>query len=83
MHIVQWLASCIVFCRTQLTSMLASEIDGVDSTDILVLNQEVVNIGFGFQCVDVTMRVLGPTRELINFTRLLFVIWKKLTCFAP
>lgn len=56
--------------------MLADEIDGVDSTDILVLNQEVVDIGFGFQCVDMTMRVLGPTCELISNTSLC-------SCTAP
>jgi Holliday junction resolvasome RuvABC DNA-binding subunit len=48
-----------------MTGMLAGEIDGVDPTDIIVLNQEVVGIGFGFQCVNVTMRVLAPSSELM------------------
>lgn len=55
-----------LFHRTQLTGLLANEIEGVDSVDIIVLNQQVVSIGFGFNCVDVSMRVLGPTSELIK-----------------
>lgn len=43
--------------------MLADTIENVDPTDIVVLNQEVVRLGFGFTCVDVSMRVLGPNRE--------------------
>lgn len=54
----------IFFYRTALTSMLADEIDNVDPTDIIVLNQEVVDVGSGVTCLDVSMRVLGSTREL-------------------
>lgn len=49
--------------RTALTTELANEVAGVESTDIIVLNQGIVRLGFGFSCVDVSMRVLGPTRE--------------------
>lgn len=49
--------------RTTLAATLAGEIDEVDSTDIVILNQEIVRLGFGFSCVDVSMRVLGPSCE--------------------
>ena len=34
----------------------------MDPTDILVLNQEVVSV-FELTCLDVRMRVLGPSRK--------------------
>ncbi len=46
-----------------MTSLLADQIDGVDTTDIIVLNQEVPNVGFGVTCVDVSVRVLGPSSK--------------------
>jgi hypothetical protein len=41
--------------------MLANQIDNVDPTDIIVLGQDVDS---GANCVEVSVRVLGPTREL-------------------
>ena len=53
------------FChRTALTSVLAEQIDTVDPTDIVILNQEIVNVD-DLECLDMSVRVLGPTREFI------------------
>lgn len=49
--------------RTSLAVKLADEIDALDPTDILVLNQEVLKVEFGFNCVDISVRVLGSTRK--------------------
>jgi len=43
--------------------MLADGVENVDPTDIIILNQGVLDIGFRVICVDVSMRVLGPTSE--------------------
>ena len=49
-------------CRTAIANILADG-TGADFSDILILKQEVFSIGFGFQCLNVTVRVLGPTRK--------------------
>ena len=41
--------------------MLADQVTDVDATDIVVLNQEVISAGSGMYCLDVSLRVLGPT----------------------
>lgn len=35
----------------------------VDATDVLVLSQTISPLAFGFNCVDVSARVLGSTRK--------------------
>ena len=49
-------------CRTSIARTLADG-TGADFSDILVLKQEIYSIGFGFRCLNVTVRVLGPTRK--------------------
>ena len=43
--------------------MLTTNVD-VDPTDVLVLSQDISPLAFGFNCVDVTARVLGSTRKI-------------------
>ena len=49
-------------CRTSIARTLADG-TGADFSDILVLKQEIYSIGFGFKCLNVTVRVFGPTRK--------------------
>ena len=43
--------------------MLASQVEGVDPTDIILLNQNVIDIGFRVMCLDVSVRVLASNRK--------------------
>ena len=43
--------------------MLAAQLEGVDPTDIILLNQNVTDIGFRVLCLDVTVRVLASNRK--------------------
>lgn len=67
----------LIDCRTSIARTLADG-TGADVSDILVLKQEVFSIGFGFQCLNVTVRVLGPTRECIVCTP--YVLVAIVTC---
>ena len=57
----------LIVCRTSIARTLADG-TGADFSDILVLEQEIFSIGFGFRCLNVTVRVLGPTRKCIVCT---------------
>lgn len=58
----------VLDCRTSIARTLADG-TGADFSDILVLEQEIYSIGFGFRCLNVTVRVLGPTRKCKVYTQ--------------
>lgn len=58
--VVKGFIVCAVNCRSTLTSQLADEVENLDATDIMVLDQQVLDV-LGVTCVDVYVRVLAPS----------------------
>ena len=53
------------FYRSQIALTL-TEGSNIDPTDVLVLSQTISPLGFGFNCVNVSARVLGDTRKKLS-----------------